>query len=123
MIHEPLAPVKTAELSDGAQFYTQILSDLEDAIRILPARQTGSDYGRMSASAAKHLRALVYLTRGYESYADSRDFENAYKDAVDVINNSGHKLLEDFQWYIANPMKLMMKSYLVWDFLQVPTIM
>ena len=97
MIHEPLAPVKTAELSDGAQFYTQILSDLEDAIRILPARQTGSDYGRMSASAAKHLRALVYLTRGYESYADSRDFENAYKDAVDVINNSGHKLLEDFQ--------------------------
>lgn len=37
MIHEPLAPVKTAELSDGAQFYTQILSDLEDAIRILPA--------------------------------------------------------------------------------------
>lgn len=74
MIHEPLAPVKTAELSDGAQFYTQILSDLEDAIRILPARQTGSDYGRMSASAAKHLRALVYLTRGMRVMQTPRGF-------------------------------------------------
>lgn len=109
MIHEPLAPVKTAELADGSQFYTQILSDLEDAIQVLPTRQTGSNYGRMSASAAKHLRALVYLTRGYETYADSKDFENSYKDAIDVINNSGHKLLEDFQWYIVNRMKQMMK--------------
>ncbi len=97
LIHEPLSPVKTAEYADGKAFYTQILTDLTEAISVLPARQTGSNYGRMSASAAKHLRALVYLTRGYESYADSKDFENAFKDAEDVIKNSGHKLLDDFQ--------------------------
>lgn len=97
MVSEPTAPVWTAEFASGEAFYTQILQDLEDAIRILPARQTGNDFGRMSASAARHLRALVYLTRGYESYADPRDFQQAYSDAVEVIENSGHQLLLDYR--------------------------
>ena len=49
----------------------------------------------MSKAAAKHIRALAYLTRGYEEYADPKDFENAFKDAEDVYLNSGHKLLDD----------------------------
>ena len=97
MIHEPMEPSKTAQYDDGAAFYTQILADLNDAIAVLPTRQTGANYGRMSASTAKHLRALAYLTRGYQSYADAKDFENAYADANDVYLNSGHKLLDDFQ--------------------------
>ena len=97
LMHEPLEPTKTAELANGQAFYQQIFTDLNDAISILPARQTGVNYGRMSGAAAKHLRALAYLTRGYESYADSKDFENAYKDAVDVYVNSGHQLLDDYQ--------------------------
>lgn len=97
MLEEPTSASKTAEYADAPSFYNQILSDLNDAISILPARQTGENYGRMSCAAAKHLRSLVYLTRGYQDFADASDFENAYKDAVDVIDNSGHKLLSDYQ--------------------------
>jgi len=96
MLEEPKAPETEAQISQGADFYTQILKDLDAAIAVLPKKPAGADYGRMSASAAKHLRALVYLTRAYQSYADANDFTNAYNDAVDVINNSGYTLLNDF---------------------------
>lgn len=94
---ETLAPIKTATLSDGSAFYNQILKDLNDAIAVLPVKQTGTNYGRMSGAAAKHLRALVFLTRGYQTYADANDFTNSFNDAVDVINNSGYALLADYQ--------------------------
>lgn len=96
MISEPMAPTTEAAISDAPAFYAQILKDLGDAISVLPKKPTGADYGRMSSSAAKHLRALVYLTRGYQSYADANDFTNSYNDAVDVINNSGYALQSDF---------------------------
>ncbi|WP_423127207.1 RagB/SusD family nutrient uptake outer membrane protein [Gaoshiqia sp. Z1-71] len=97
MLEEPKAPISTAVRTPAAEIYTQILSDLADAIAVLPARQTGSNYGRMSSSVAKHLRALVYLTRGYQTYAESTDFQNAFNDATAVIQNSGHNLLADFK--------------------------
>lgn len=81
MLTEAEEPTYTAELADGSKFYAQIFEDLNQAIEVLPWRQTGSDYGRMSKAAAKHIRALAYLTRGYESYADPKDFENAFLDA------------------------------------------
>ena len=59
-------------------------------------KQTSANYGRVSKAAAKHLRSLVYLTRGYQSYAEADDFKKAYDDAVDVIKNSGHTLLDDY---------------------------
>lgn len=95
-IHEAKEPVYTVQYANGAAFYQQIFEDLEAAIAVLPYRQTGSNYGRMSKAAAKHIRALAYLTRGYEDYAEPKDFENAFKDAEDVYLNSGHKLLEDY---------------------------
>ena len=36
------------------------------------------------------------MTRGYQSYAEADDFKKAYDDAVDVIKNSGHTLLDDY---------------------------
>lgn len=96
LIEEPLAPEYTVQMSSAPAFYEQIFTDLNDAIAKLPARQTGSNYGRASASAAKHLRALALLTRGYEDYGTTSDFENAYNEAVDVINNSGHVLVDDY---------------------------
>ncbi|MFR9537708.1 MAG: RagB/SusD family nutrient uptake outer membrane protein [Rikenellaceae bacterium] len=79
----------------ASEIYAQIISDLTDAIAVLPATQT-TDYGRFSASAARHLRAKVYLTRAYQSYADSSDFANAYADATTLINAGNHTLLSDF---------------------------
>lgn len=96
MLTEAKEPAYTVELTNGSSFYKQIFEDLNQAIEVLPWRQTGSDYGRMSKAAAKHIRALAYLTRGYESYADPKDFENAFLDAEDVYKNSGHKLLDDY---------------------------
>lgn len=96
MLTEAKEPTYTVELADGSSFYKQIFEDLNQAIEVLPWRQTGSDYGRMSKAAAKHIRALAYLTRGYESYGDPKDFENAFLDADDVYKNSGHKLLDDY---------------------------
>lgn len=78
------------------------MTDLDEAIRTLPVSQTGNNYGRASASAAKHLRSLVYLTRGYQAYAETTDFQNAYKDAVGLIEGDAditspyHRLLNDF---------------------------
>ncbi|SEK77764.1 RagB/SusD family nutrient uptake outer membrane protein [Parapedobacter koreensis] len=96
LTEEPMAPVYTADMSPASAFYEQILSDLGEAIELLPTRQTGVNYGRASAAAAKHLRALVLLTRGYEDYAAPTDYQNAFNDAIDVINNSGHSLLDDY---------------------------
>lgn len=97
VLHEPTSAVTTSELNSGEEFYVQILNDLNDVISSsLPEKQPASDFGRVSKAAAKHLRALVYLTRGYQSYAASSDFTNAYNDAMDVIKNSGHALLEDY---------------------------
>ena len=59
-------------------------------------KQPDSEYGRVSKAAAKHLRSLVYLTRGYQTYGASSDFDNALADAEDVIRNSGHELLPDY---------------------------
>lgn len=97
MLTEPTSASKAAQYTDAQGFYNQILNDLNDAISVLPVRQSGGDYGRISGAAAKHLRALVYLTRGYQPYADSKDFENAFKDAEDVYENSGHALLDDYR--------------------------
>lgn len=93
MISEPKEPTKTATLDQAPDFYTQILNDLEEPVSLLPNSHDAKNFGRMTSAAAKHLRALVYLTRGYETYADAKDFENAFKDATDVIKNSGHSLL------------------------------
>ncbi|MDR3062211.1 MAG: RagB/SusD family nutrient uptake outer membrane protein [Dysgonamonadaceae bacterium] len=94
---EYMAPVTTAKYNTEQEFYEQILSDLSDAnLELLPWKQTGGNYGRVSRAAGKHLRALVYLTRGYSPAAVSDDFKKAYNDAVEVFNNSGHKLLDDY---------------------------
>ncbi|MDD2494045.1 MAG: RagB/SusD family nutrient uptake outer membrane protein [Tissierellia bacterium] len=97
MLEEPKGPITTATRTPASEIYNQILKDLNDAISILPLRQTGENYGRLSASAARHLRSQVYLTRGYLSIAETSDFQNAYNDATDVITKSGHTLLKDYK--------------------------
>ena len=97
ILEEPTSPSTTSQLDSGSDFYRQILADLQDVMdSSLPMKQTSANYGRVSKAAAKHLRSLVYLTRGYQSYAEADDFKKAYDDAVDVIKNSGHTLLDDY---------------------------
>lgn len=97
MTSEPQGPEKTATLHQPDEFYNQILLDLSDAIGVLPNKYDAKNFGRMSAAAARHLRSLVYLTRGYESFAGTDDFKRAFEDAVSVITNSGYALLPQYR--------------------------
>jgi hypothetical protein len=64
--------------------YKQIISDLTDAIAVLPA--TSPDAGRVTLGVAEHLLAKVYLTRAYKSYGGGNaDFTLAAKYADAVI--------------------------------------
>ena len=90
ILEEPTSPSTTSQLSSGSDFYRQILADLQRYDSSLPMKQTSES--TLSKAAAKHLRSLVYLTRGYQSYAEADDFKKAY-DAVDVIKNSGQYII------------------------------
>jgi len=76
------------------QVYEFIISELEAALAVLPASQT--DYGRITSGAAKHLLALVHLTRGYKTYAEVNDFSLAASLADEVINSGQYRLLSSF---------------------------
>lgn len=47
---------------------------------------SGNNFGRANKRAACHFLAKAYLARGYEKFADAKDFENAAKYAEQTIN-------------------------------------
>ena len=75
-------PITHFERTPAADVYDFIIEELEAAIEELPDSQ--SDYGRVTKRAAQHMLAKVYLTRGYEEYGSSADFQQAasYADAA-----------------------------------------
>lgn len=75
--------------------YKFIVSELEATINLLP--ETPEQFGRATKGAVKNLLALVYLTRGYKSYAGSNDFAFAASYADEVINSSQYTLLSAFE--------------------------
>lgn len=76
------------------EVYAFIVTELNEVMNTLPATQ--EQYGRITQAAVKHLLALVHLTRGYKSYAESSDFATAAKLSDEVINDGKHKLLNTF---------------------------
>lgn len=95
-LEETVGVETEAERTPEAEIYDAIIADLEDAIADLPDTQT--EFGRITKSAAQHGLALVYLTRAYQPYGQGvADFTAAANMAVDVIDNSGHELLDDYQ--------------------------
>jgi hypothetical protein len=92
-----LIPVKTAAeattvtRTPAAQVYTQIVTDLTDAITKLPNSYTGDDLGRATKWSAAALLAKVYLTR-----AGSGDLANAAIQARAVITGSGKALWPNY---------------------------
>ena len=88
VLEEAQSTATTSKLNSGAEFYTQILKDLQDVLSSsLPEKQGASDFGRASKAAARHLRALVYLTRGYQDYADEVIFAVNYNNSTNNNNN------------------------------------
>lgn len=79
--------------------YAAIVADLEEAKTVLPP--TTEEPGRATAAAAYHLLAKVYLARATQTGASSAsDYQQAYNNAMELINNSGTyglALLQDFE--------------------------
>jgi len=80
---------------DESDIYDFIVTELNAIIPQLPA--ITAQFGRVTTGAAKHLLALVHLTRGYKSYAASNDFALAASLADDVINSGTYALLPTFR--------------------------
>lgn len=73
--------------------YKVIISDLDEALALLPVTQT--DFGRVTQGAAQHLLSKVYLTRAYREWnAANRqaDFQQALDLANTVINSGMYSL-------------------------------
>ncbi|MEZ4827659.1 MAG: RagB/SusD family nutrient uptake outer membrane protein [Bacteroidia bacterium] len=83
-----------ANRTPASEVYKAIIADLEAAIQVLPATQ--SDYGRATKPAAEFLLAKVYATRGYQTYAESGDFQKCETLMTSVISNYGFQLLDNF---------------------------
>ncbi|HTE24117.1 RagB/SusD family nutrient uptake outer membrane protein [Flavitalea sp.] len=69
--------------------YTQIITDLEDAIAALPVKWSGAnDIGRATKGSARTLLGKVYLTR--------KDFVKANAELANIISSGTYKLVPDF---------------------------
>lgn len=79
--------IGTPERDDAQTVFTNILSDLGEAITLLTSQQTVNLADRASQMSARALRARVYLYMG--------DYTNALADA-DAVINSGNYTLSDY---------------------------
>lgn len=78
--------------------YQAMIDDLIFASQKLPVVRPTNAF-KLSQSAALHLLSKVYLYRGYSDAKESTDFNNAYKTAMELINNKakyGTDLLPDY---------------------------
>jgi hypothetical protein len=106
----PLTETQTASLkvvrTPAKDVYTQLVTDLNDAIAKLPNTQPAQ--GRVTKTAAKFLLARVYLTRGWNfnnSLGGSQaDFTSALAICDDIIASGLHPLEADWNrlWPIHN---------------------
>jgi starch-binding outer membrane protein, SusD/RagB family len=76
------APVLELPRTAASEVYDFIISELGEALALVPDTQTQS--GRIIKRAVQHYLAKVHLTRGYETFAASNDFSTAasYADAA-----------------------------------------
>ena len=78
------------ERDPASQVYSQIISDLQQAIEVLPLKSeySDADLGRATKGAARGLLAKVYLFQ--------KDYENAEKYADKVISSEEYSMISDF---------------------------
>lgn len=99
-----------------------IISDLDQAIDLLPEKWTGNDYGRIDRCAALAFKGRVllwYASPLFNRNNDPARWETAYdanKKALDACLTAGHSLLPDFSkiWQTqgsANTEAIMFRRY------------
>ncbi|UZR99153.1 RagB/SusD family nutrient uptake outer membrane protein [Chondrinema litorale] len=75
------------------EVYTQIVTDLEDALASVA--DDPSEYGKVSKDAVRFLMSKVLLTRAYKSFGSSSDFTEAASLAETII--SSYSLVGTFE--------------------------
>lgn len=76
------------ERTDKTQIRNDLIQDLEQAESLLPSSYSDSELGRPTKWAAATLMSKIYLIQ--EEWQEARD------KAVEIINNSPHRLLDDY---------------------------
>jgi hypothetical protein len=72
----------------ASEVYTFIIDEMKAALAALPATAAN----RVNQRVVNHYLSLVYLTRGYESYAATSDFQDAVTYATAAINGQALSL-------------------------------
>ena len=91
LVLTPLSPDEfKLTRTSSAEVYKQIIKDLTESIAVLPEKSQypSADLGRVARGAARGLLAKVYLT--------TKDYANAEKYALEVINSNEYTLLSDY---------------------------
>lgn len=88
------------ERAPAANVYNFIIEEMEAAMDLVPEKQ--DDNGRVNKRVIRHYLAKVYLTRGYQSYGESKDFETAAKYADAAIAGQGLNLTFENLFYPGN---------------------
>lgn len=95
VIEEITSSVTHFDRTSEEQIYQFIINELEESLDYLP--EVSEEFGRITKGAANHLLALVYLTRGYKSFAVSSDFSKAATLADAVITSGTYSLQSTFE--------------------------
>lgn len=79
------------------EIYSQIISDLIDAEKMLPNwKDSYAQPGRVSRGSAKALLGFVYLAKATSEAKESNDYSNAAAKLKEVIDNEGYNLWEKY---------------------------
>jgi len=86
-----------APRASAADVYTLIVTDLQDAIKVLPSSKTyaASDAGRASRGAAKTMLVKVYLHRAATGVGTPADNQAALDMARQVVSDGDYSLVSD----------------------------
>ena len=86
----PIGEVATLGRTDASIVRQNVIADLNriEAENLLPSSFDGSDVGRATIWAAKMLKAKMMMWE--------KDWQGALDETTDIINNSPHRLLENY---------------------------
>lgn len=84
----PIEEVQELSRHDHEEIRNDMVQDLQDAQEMLPGSYADEEQGRPNEWAAAALMAKIYLIQ--------EDWENARDKSVEIINNSSHRLLDDY---------------------------
>lgn len=89
-------PVTHFEPVPEQAVYEFMISELSAIMPALEADPAKVEAGRVTQGAAKHLLALLYLTKGYKAFGSDADFIQSAQLGEELINGPAYSLLLSF---------------------------